>query len=57
MKSKLTQKDLKFGIYWGTKGSLNPGLNVWCFGRFIWPLTRQHGKRQSSKQQELPLES
>ena len=45
MKVRLTQKDLLFGIYWGPKGSLNSGLNIWWRGHFIYPATRGHSKR------------
>lgn len=47
MKVRLTQKDLKFGIYRGVKGSLNPGLSIWFAGRYIWPWTRKRGKREA----------
>jgi hypothetical protein len=55
MKVRLTQKDLKFGIYWGPKNSLNPGLSIWLAGRYIWPWKRGHGKR-AAKNPELPFD-
>lgn len=38
---RLTQKDLKFGIYWGRNGKQNSGLHVWIFGRYVWPLEKK----------------
>jgi hypothetical protein len=35
MKERLTQKDLKFGVYLGPKGSINSGLNIWWNGRYV----------------------
>ena len=55
MKVRLTQKDLLFGIYRGPKGSLNGGLSIWFAGRYIWPRTRQKGKREA-KAPVLPFE-
>jgi hypothetical protein len=55
MKVRLTQKDLKFGIYVGTKDSINPGLSIWFLGRYVWPWKRGHGKRQP-KAPGLPFE-
>jgi hypothetical protein len=55
MKARLTQKDLLFGIYWGTKNSFNPGLSVWFNGRYVWPLKRGHAKFPA-KQPPLPFE-
>jgi hypothetical protein len=55
MKVRLTQKDLKFGIYLGPKNSLNPGLSIWFAGRYIWPWTRKKGKREA-KPPVLPFE-
>ena len=55
MKVRLTQKDLKFGIYVGPKASINPGLSIWFAGRYIWPWTRKRGKR-AAKSAELPFD-
>ena len=54
MKVRLTQKDLKFGVYLGPKDSINPGLSIWFAGRYIWPWTRKKGKR-IPKAPELPF--
>lgn len=55
MKVRLTQRDLFFGIYFGPKGSINPGLNIWFRGRYIWPVSRDRGKRVP-KTEPLPFE-
>ena len=56
MKVRLTQKDLLFGIYRGSKESINPGLSIWFAGRYIWPWTRTPGKR-GPKTAKLPFDS
>ena len=55
MKVRLTQKDLKFGVYLGPKDSINPGLSIWFAGRYVWPWTRKKGKRLP-KPTTLPFE-
>jgi hypothetical protein len=55
MKVRLTQKDLKFGIYVGPKDSINPGLSIWFAGRYVWPWSRNKGKRLP-KAPSLPFE-
>jgi hypothetical protein len=54
MKVRLTQKDLKFGVYWGKKDCLNSGLSLWMFGKYVWPLRRGHAKHQP-KEPALPF--
>ena len=58
VKSRLTQKDLVFGIYRGGKESLNPGLSIWFAGRYIWPWERKKGKgwKRKVKSEALPFE-
>lgn len=38
---RLTQKDLKFGIYWGRDGKEKAGLHIWLNGRYVWPRERK----------------
>lgn len=53
MKTRLTQKDLWFGIYVGKKGSLNEGINIWFSGRFVWPMKRNKSKQKRDESQNL----
>lgn len=47
MKERLTQRELLFGIYRAPKDSVNPGLNVWFNGRYIWPRNRKQAHRKA----------
>jgi hypothetical protein len=33
----MTQKELKFGIYVGSKGKEREGVNIWFLGKYVWP--------------------
>jgi hypothetical protein len=37
MQTRLTQKELKFGIYVGSKGKEREGVNIWFLGKYVWP--------------------
>lgn len=55
MNERMTQRDLLFGIYRAKKGAVNPGINIWFNGRYVWPRKRAHGKLKP-KAVQLPSE-